>query len=96
MIIRQKKIRIVVFCNNIFYYFLNILGDFKVLANKVDKNAKELHTALGKLIRVYQFRDRDKIQVCCRGLSVTQYYVIAMLVENGSLGIMDLTKILYL
>lgn len=63
---------------------------------QLDKNAKDLHSALIQLIRVYQFRDRDKIQVCCRGLSVTQYYVIAMIVENGPLGIIDLVKRLYL
>ena len=45
---------------------------------------------------MYQFRDRNKIHECCQGLSVTQYYIITMIVENGLLGIIDLTKKLYL
>jgi len=55
------------------------------------KNAKDLHCVLVQLIRIYQFRDRNKIQVRYHRLSVAQYYIIAMIVESGPLGIMDLS-----
>ena len=62
---------------------------------RLEKNAKDLHGVLVQLIRIYQFRDRNKIQVRYHRLSVAQYYIIAMIVENGPLGIMDLTKKLF-
>jgi len=61
-----------------------------------NSDAIDLHSALNQLVRVYQFRDHDKIQTCCEGLSVNQYYVIDMLIEDGTAGIIDLTKRLYL
>ena len=64
--------------------------------SQLEKNAKELHGVLVQLVRIYQFRDRNKIQVRYHRLSISQYYIIAMIVENGPLGIMDLTKKLYL
>lgn len=33
------------------------------------RDAEELHEALNQLVRVYQFRDRDRI--CCYDVSVT-------------------------
>ncbi|UXI70556.1 MarR family winged helix-turn-helix transcriptional regulator [Tahibacter amnicola] len=44
-------------------------------------DAAELHAALAELVRVYQFRDRDKI--CCHDISVTQCYALEALVEKG-------------
>ena len=44
-------------------------------------DAEALNTALSNLLRVYQFRDRDKI--CCYDISVTQCYALEALVENG-------------
>jgi len=43
--------------------------------------AEELHAAVSELVRVYQFRDRDKI--CCYDVSVTQCYALEVLAENG-------------
>ena len=63
---------------------------------RLEKNAKELHAVLVQLVRIYQFRDRNKIQVRYHRLTISQYYIIAMIAENGPLGIMDLTKKLYL
>jgi len=46
-------------------------------------DAAALNAALSDLLRVYQFRDRDKI--CCYDISVTQCYALEALVENGAM-----------
>lgn len=45
------------------------------------RDAEALHAALSGLLRVYQFRDRDRI--CCYDISVTQCYALEELVEKG-------------
>lgn len=45
------------------------------------EDALALHAALSHLVRVYQFRDRD--QICCYDISVTQCYALEALVEQG-------------
>ncbi|SUC58290.1 MarR family transcriptional regulator [Pseudomonas aeruginosa] len=45
------------------------------------RDAEELHEALNQLVRVYQFRDRDRI--CCYDVSVTQSYAVETLVRKG-------------
>lgn len=60
----------------------------------LERDATELHGALSQLIRVYQFRDRDRI--CCHDLSVTQFYALAALVGNGPLTLNELAAELYL
>ena len=60
----------------------------------LDRDAAELHAALAELIRVYQFRDRD--QICCHNLSVTQFYALAALVARGPLTLNELAAELYL
>jgi DNA-binding MarR family transcriptional regulator len=57
-------------------------------------DAEALHRALGDLIRVYQFRDRDRI--CCHGLSVSQCYALESVVRSGGLGVNDLAGELFL
>lgn len=42
-------------------------------------DAEELHAAVSALVRLYQFRDRDRIG--CHG--VTQCYALETLVESG-------------
>jgi hypothetical protein len=37
-------------------------------------DAETFHAALSELVRVYQFRDRDRI--CCHDVSVTQCYAL--------------------
>ena len=44
-------------------------------------DAEALHAALCDLLRIYQFRDRDKI--CCYDISVTQCYALEVLTEHG-------------
>lgn len=57
-------------------------------------DAQALHQALSHLVRVYQFRDRDRI--CCHDVSVTQCYALEVLVERGALRSVALTEALKL
>ena len=57
-------------------------------------HARALHEALSELVRVYQFRDRDRI--CCHDVSVTQCYAIDALVRRGASTLNDLARELYL
>jgi MarR family transcriptional regulator, 2-MHQ and catechol-resistance regulon repressor len=61
---------------------------------RLDADAAALHEALGELVRVYQFRDRDRI--CCHDISVTQCYALEALVRRGPSGLNDLAAELYL
>lgn len=47
------------------------------------EDAEALHAALTHLVRLYQFRDRDKI--CCHDVSITQCHALEVLVERGPL-----------
>lgn len=47
------------------------------------EEAVELHVALSRLVRLYQYRDRDRI--CCHDISVTQCHALEVLVERGPL-----------
>ncbi|HEY8470061.1 MAG TPA: MarR family transcriptional regulator [Longimicrobiales bacterium] len=58
------------------------------------RDAAELQQALEELIRVYQFRDRDRI--CCHDISVSQCYALDALVQRGPLTLNDLAAHLYL
>lgn len=50
-------------------------------APSLHEDARALHAAVSDLVRIYQFRDRDKI--CCYDISVTQCYALETLVERG-------------
>lgn len=63
-------------------------------ADRLERDAEALHSALNELVRVYQFRDRDRI--CCHDVSVTQCYAIEALVRRGPSGLNDLAADLYL
>ena len=60
----------------------------------LDRDAAELQTAVADLVRVYQFRDRDRI--CCHDISVTQCYALETLVEHGPLRLSGLAERLFL
>ncbi len=47
------------------------------------QDAAALHAAVSDLVRVYQFRDRDRI--CCHDISVTQCYALESVAEHGPL-----------
>lgn len=60
----------------------------------LDRDAEHLHSALSELVRVYQFRDRDRI--CCHDVSVTQCYALEALAGKGPLTLNALAAELYL
>jgi DNA-binding MarR family transcriptional regulator len=62
--------------------------------SRLDADATALHHALCELVRVYQFRDRDRI--CCHDVSVTQCYAIEALLRRGPSGLNELAAELYL
>ena len=64
-------------------------GDLELQAH-----AESLHAALSELVRVYQFRDRDRI--CCHEISVTQCYALEALLRRGPGGLNELAAELYL
>jgi DNA-binding MarR family transcriptional regulator len=60
----------------------------------LERDAQALYGALSDLIRVYQFRDRDRI--CCYDVSVSQCYALEALVQKGGMSLNDLAAHLYL
>jgi DNA-binding MarR family transcriptional regulator len=58
------------------------------------RDTEELYDALEDLLRVYQFRDRDRI--CCFDVSVSQCYALEGLVRRGGMTQNDLAAYLYL
>ena len=58
------------------------------------RDAARLQEALGELIRVLQFRDRDR--ACCYGLSVSQCYALEALIQYGPMTVTQLGGHLYL
>jgi MarR family transcriptional regulator, 2-MHQ and catechol-resistance regulon repressor len=60
----------------------------------LDRDAVALQGAVADLVRVYQFRDRDRI--CCHDVSVTQCYALETLVEHGPMRLNALAQRLFL
>jgi DNA-binding MarR family transcriptional regulator len=60
----------------------------------LDRDAAALQAAVAELVRVYQFRDRDRI--CCHDVSVTQCHALETLVEQGPLRLGALARRLFL
>ena len=58
------------------------------------QDAAALQDAVADLVRVYQFRDRDRI--CCHDVSVTQCYALETLVEHGPMRLNTLAEWLFL
>jgi DNA-binding MarR family transcriptional regulator len=58
------------------------------------EDARAVHEALSDLVRVYQFRDRDRI--CCHDVSVTQCYALEALIRRGPITLGELAAELYL
>lgn len=57
-------------------------------------DARSLHRSLSELIRLVQFRDRDRI--CCHDVSVSQCYALESVVRTGPLTVNRLADSLYL
>lgn len=64
------------------------------VATDLQRDAEALQAAVAELVRVYQFRDRDRI--CCHDISVTQCYALETLVEQGPMRLSELTERLFL
>jgi MarR family transcriptional regulator, 2-MHQ and catechol-resistance regulon repressor len=60
----------------------------------LDEDARALQAAVADLVRVYQFRDRDRI--CCHDISVTQCHALETLVEHGPMRLGTLARQLFL
>jgi DNA-binding MarR family transcriptional regulator len=58
------------------------------------KDARSLSDALSELMRVVQFRDRDR--ACCYDVSVSQCYALKAVADAGPLSVNDLAAHLYL
>jgi MarR family 2-MHQ and catechol resistance regulon transcriptional repressor len=65
-----------------------------VRAQSAKDDAASLYAALADLVRVYQFRDRDRI--CCHDISVTQCYALEALAHSGPRTLNELAAELYL
>jgi len=60
----------------------------------LDRDTEAFYEALSELIRVYEFRDRDRI--CCYDISVSQCYALEAVVRGSELTLNDLAARLYL
>ncbi len=60
----------------------------------LDRDTRALYDALSDLVRLVQFRDRDRI--CCHDVSVTQCYGLESLVRRGPMALGALAAELYL
>jgi MarR family 2-MHQ and catechol resistance regulon transcriptional repressor len=60
----------------------------------LERDTETLYEALSELIRVYQFRDRDRI--CCYDISITQCYALEELVRREGMTLNELAAHLYL
>ena len=64
------------------------------MSKGVQADAVALQAAVAELVRVYQFRDRDRI--CCHDISVTQCYALETLVEHAPMRLSALAARLFL
>ena len=60
----------------------------------LEQDAADLQAAVSELVRVYQFRDRDRI--CCHDISVTQCYALEALAEHGPMRLSALAERMFL
>ena len=59
-----------------------------------DQQVESFHHQIVELVKKYQFRDRD--QICCCGISVSQCYVLETLHSHGALTVNALADKMYL
>jgi MarR family 2-MHQ and catechol resistance regulon transcriptional repressor len=62
--------------------------------SRLDADTAAVNAALSDLVRVYQFRDRDRI--CCHDISVTQCYALETLIRRGPSTLGQVAAELYL
>ena len=63
-------------------------------SDTIEEQAAMLHRAVSDLIRRYQFRDRQEI--CCHGISVSQCYALTALADRGQLTMGELAGLMQL
>jgi DNA-binding MarR family transcriptional regulator len=63
-------------------------------ASDLQRDAADLQAAVSELVRVYQYRDRDRI--CCHDVSVTQCHALEALVGEGPMRSSELAERLFL
>lgn len=63
-------------------------------AADLQRDAEALQAAVADLVRVYQYRDRDRI--CCHDVSVTQCNALETLIEHGRMRLGELSERLFL
>jgi len=73
---------------------LRVTGSSPVRDPGLFEDARALAAALSELIRVVQFRDRDR--ACCYDVSVSQCYALKAVADAGRLTVNDLAGHLYL
>jgi len=64
------------------------------MTKKLTSQAEKLFSIFSELVRRYQFRDREEI--CCHGLSVSQCYTLEYLLGNEPMTMGELAGILHL
>jgi MarR family transcriptional regulator, 2-MHQ and catechol-resistance regulon repressor len=64
------------------------------LESRLEADTVAVNAALSDLVRVYQFRDRDRI--CCHDISVTQCYALEALIRRGRSTLSEVAAELYL
>lgn len=64
------------------------------MTQRLSEQAEHLHRAVTTLVKKYQFRDRNDI--CCFGISVSQCYTLEVLREYGPLTMQTLAEHLQL
>lgn len=70
------------------------ISNIDAAQSALNRNAIALQAAVADLVRVYQFRDRDRI--CCHDVSVTQCHALETLVEQGPMRLSALAERLFL
>ena len=58
------------------------------------KDVEEFHKTIIEIIKKYQFRDRN--EVTCFGISVSQCYILETLYSHGSMNVKDLARNMHL
>jgi DNA-binding MarR family transcriptional regulator len=64
------------------------------MAKDLEQQAEELHQVITDLVKKYQFRDRHEI--CCYGVSVSQCYALEALDLGGTLTMGELARHMHL
>ena len=72
---------------------LPILGSTTALDPSLAEDARRLAEGMSVLVRLIQFRDRDR--VCCYDVSASQCYALKGVVEAGALTVNELSAYLY-